>query len=150
MSLLREERLKGVDDRLTKVVRLASNYLEFDLFVVEGLRTQARQAELVKIGASKTMNSRHLVGKAVDLAPAINKEIRWDWPLFHVIFTAMRKAAVDLSQANSVIWGGVWDKPIALYSDSEREIKLYTERLQRKFGKDKKPFIDGPHYELKD
>jgi peptidoglycan LD-endopeptidase CwlK len=33
----------------------------------EGLRTRERQAALVARGASRTMNSRHLTGHAVDL-----------------------------------------------------------------------------------
>lgn len=39
------------------------------LRVLEGLRTTSRQAELVAKGFSKTMNSKHLTGRAVDLAP---------------------------------------------------------------------------------
>lgn len=146
MALLREERLKGVDERLVKVVRLAANYLDFDLLVVEGLRTQARQAELVKIGASRTMNSKHLVGRAVDLAPSLKGDVRWDWPLFFVIFTAMRKAATDLGFDNLITWGGVWDKRISQYEDAEKEVELYMTRFRRRVGR--RPFIDGPHFEL--
>lgn len=146
MALLCEERLKGVDERLVKVVRLAANYLNFDLLVVEGLRTQARQAELVKIGASRTMNSKHLVGRAVDLAPSIKGDVRWDWPLFHVIFDAMRKAAFDLKVEHAITWGGVWDRRIGRYEDSEKEVALYMARFRRKTGR--RPFVDGPHYEI--
>lgn len=146
MALIREERLKGVDERLVKVVRLAANYLDFDLLVVEGLRTQTRQAELVKIGASKTMNSKHLIGKAVDLAPFVKGYARWDWPLFHVIFDAMRKAAFDNKVENAITWGGVWDRRIGQYSESEREVELYMSRFRRKSGQ--QPFVDGPHYEI--
>ena len=37
--------------------------------MIEGLRSKERQAQLVKAGASKTTNSRHLTGHAVDLWP---------------------------------------------------------------------------------
>ena len=40
-----------------------------DVTIIEGLRTEARQAELVAQGKSKTKYSKHLEGKAVDLAP---------------------------------------------------------------------------------
>lgn len=146
MALLHEDRLKGVDERLAKVVRLAANYLDFDLVVVEGLRTQARQAELVKIGASRTMNSRHITGKAVDLAPSVGGNLRWDWPLFYTIFAAVQKAASDLGLENSIVWGGVWDKRIGQYFGPEREVELYAARFRRKGGR--RPFIDGPHYEI--
>ena len=52
------------------------------------------------------MNSRHLTGHAVDLAPYIGGEIRWDWPPFHHIAAAMKAAAAEL--AVPLTWGGDW------------------------------------------
>jgi peptidoglycan L-alanyl-D-glutamate endopeptidase CwlK len=74
--------------------------------VVEGLRTQARQRQLVQAGASQTMDSRHLTGHAVDLAPYIGGQIRWDWPPFYKIADAMKAAARELGV--SLNWGGDW------------------------------------------
>ena len=77
-----------------------------DFAVVEGLRTQARQKELVAAGASQTMNSRHITGHAIDLAPFIAGSIRWDWPPFHDIAKAMKAAAAELGVP--IVWGGDW------------------------------------------
>ncbi len=125
------ERLQGVDQRLAEVVRRASYRLPFDLLVVEGLRTKARQAEYVKQGASRTMNSYHLTGHAVDLAPWLLFEdadgngkdddgltgLRWDWPLFHIIAKAMKEEAKEVGV--DLTWGGDW-----------------------------KSFKDGPHFQI--
>lgn len=106
--LKREERLDGVTPELVKVVKAAAKTLPFDLLVVEGLRTKTRQAQLVKAGASQTMNSYHLTGHAVDLAPMVKGELRWDWPLFYPIAEAMKAAA--LAQGVALTWGGDWRK----------------------------------------
>lgn len=60
--------LKGVDKRIIKVLDEVIQH--FDFTVLEGRRTTERQAELVKDGSSKTMKSKHLRGKAVDIAPS--------------------------------------------------------------------------------
>jgi hypothetical protein len=73
--ILKAERLNTVHPDLAAVVRLAATYItEFDLLVVEGARTLAKQKEYVAKGASRTLNSKHLPGpdgyaRAVDLAP---------------------------------------------------------------------------------
>ena len=47
-----KERLKGVDHRLIMVLDEVVKY--FDITVIEGLRSQERQIQLVKEGKSKT------------------------------------------------------------------------------------------------
>lgn len=101
-----EQRLKGVHPALVEVVRRALELSQVDFVVVEGLRTLARQKELVKAGASQTMDSRHITGHAVDLAPYIAGQIRWDWPPFYKIAEAMKSAATELRVP--VDWGGDW------------------------------------------
>lgn len=61
--------LKGVHSDLVKEVRRALEISELDFTVIEGVRTKERQAQLFKQGATKTMNSRHLTGHAVDIVP---------------------------------------------------------------------------------
>lgn len=99
-------KLKGVHPDLVKVVQRAIEFTEVDFTVTEGLRTLERQRQLVKAGASKTLNSRHLTGHAVDLAALVSGEIRWDWPLYHKLAAAMKKAAVELKIP--LEWGGSW------------------------------------------
>ena len=100
------ERLRGVHPDLVAVVKRAITISEIDFTVTEGLRTKERQAQLVKAGASKTMNSRHITGHAVDLAAWVEGGIRWDWPLYAKLATAMKQAASELGVA--IIWGGDW------------------------------------------
>jgi len=97
-------RLSGVHPDLVRVVERARASASF--IVVEGLRSRERQVELVQKGASKTMNSRHLTGHAVDLAPTINGEVRWDWPLFYPLAEAVKAAAK--AEGVNVEWGGDW------------------------------------------
>ena len=68
-------RLDGVDERLVKVVCAAIKLSNVDFGVSEGLRTEERQKELVSKGASKTMKSKHLEGRAVDLVGYISGKI---------------------------------------------------------------------------
>lgn len=100
------ERMSGVHPDLVGVVKLAITLTEIDFGVTEGLRTVERQRELVAKGASKTMNSRHLTGHAVDLAAYVGSEVRWDWPLYHKIAEAMKRAAKSLGVP--IVWGGDW------------------------------------------
>lgn len=99
-------RLEGVHPDLARVIHRAIEITPVDFSVVEGLRTKERQAELVAAGASKTMNSRHLTGHAVDIAPYVGGTIRWDWPLFYQLAPAVKKAATELGV--KVEWGGDW------------------------------------------
>lgn len=99
-------RLVGVHPDLVKVVKRAIEITPTDFMVVEGLRTRARQKELVAAGASLTTNSRHITGHAVDLAPVVGGKLRWDGPLFPPIAAAMKAAASELGVA--LEWGGDW------------------------------------------
>lgn len=98
--------LEGVHPDLVKVVKRAIQITDIDFVVIEGRRTPARQAELVKAGASKTMKSRHLTGHAVDIVPLLGGKVRWDWPLYQSLALAIKKAAIDKSVP--VEWGGDW------------------------------------------
>ena len=60
-------KLKGVDTKLVNVLNEVVKY--FDIMVIEGLRSQDRQDELVAQGKSKTKFGKHVLGKAVDIAP---------------------------------------------------------------------------------
>ena len=100
------ERLQGVHPDLVKVVERAIATTDIDFTVLEGLRTVARQRQLVAAGASKTMNSRHITGHAVDLAPLLNGKVSWDWPLYHRLAKVVKQAAADVGVP--IEWGGDW------------------------------------------
>ena len=101
-----EKRLLGVHPDLIRVMRRALEISKVDFTVLEGVRTEARQAELVKAKASQTMNSRHLTGHAVDIAPLVGGEVRWDWPLYFTLAEAVKAAAAELNIP--IEWGGDW------------------------------------------
>ena len=95
--------LQGVHPDLRAVVELAISKTTQDFSVIEGVRSEHRQKQLYNSGASKTMNSRHLTGHAVDLAPY---PLSWDWEYFYPIADAMKDAAEELGV--SIEWGGDW------------------------------------------
>lgn len=108
------DRLKGVHPDLVTVVKRAIEISEYDFMVVEGLRTKETQAEYVKKGVSQTMNSRHIIGQAVDLAPLENGAIDWNNKKgqFDAVAKAILQAAKELNV--KITWGGNWkmvDKP---------------------------------------
>ena len=134
-------RLTGVHPDLVRVIERAIELTKVDFTVVEGLRTEDRQRQLVAAGASKTMKSRHLIGQAVDIAPVVAGQVRWDWPLVYRIAQAVREAAIELKV--TVTWGGVWDRPINdLSDDLADEVRQYCVRHS---GSD---FLDGPHFQI--
>lgn len=106
LGLRSKARLKGVHPDLVAVVKRAIEITDVDFTVLEGLRTVKRQEELVAKGASKTMNSRHLTGHAVDLGAWVGGTVRWDWPLYHKIADAMLQASKELNIP--LEWGGYW------------------------------------------
>jgi peptidoglycan L-alanyl-D-glutamate endopeptidase CwlK len=108
------DRLQGVHPDLVRVVKRAIKITPVDFSVVEGVRTLAKQREYFLKGKSKTMNSRHLTGHAVDLAPWVNGTIDWtDGAHWDALSRAVKEAA--LAENVPVEWGGGWatfvDKP---------------------------------------
>lgn len=99
-------RLEGVHPDLVRVVKKAAAMSSLDFTVLEGLRTLDRQRKLLAQGASKTLNSRHITGHAVDLAPLIDGKVSWDWPLYHRLAKIIKAAAAD--ENVPITWGGDW------------------------------------------
>lgn len=118
-------RLYGVHPDLQAVVKKAISITEQDFSVNEGLRSKQRQQQLFNTGKSKTLNSRHITGHAVDLLPyPFNGDVDedgianiHDWDQYYPIAEAMKQAADELDIP--IKWGGDW-----------------------------KSFPDGPHFQL--
>jgi len=91
---------------LVRVVKRAIGESPIDFTVLEGLRSRERQTVLYAKGATKTMNSRHLTGHAVDLAPVIAGQVSWDWPLYDKLALTVFAAAKD--EGVPITWGGNW------------------------------------------
>ena len=97
------ERLKGVDAKLVNVLNELIKIM--DVTVIEGLRSAERQEELLKKGATKVKYSKHIEGKAVDIAPY---PIDWDdRDRFHYMGGMIKGIAKQLNV--NVRWGGDWD-----------------------------------------
>ena len=110
--------LEGVHCDLVEVMHRAIKITKIDFAVVEGLRTESRQRQLVEEGFSTTLNSRHLTGHAVDIIPYHNGKASYQhWPAFYTLAEYVKQASRELQIP--VDWGGDW-----------------------------KSFPDGPHYQL--
>lgn len=139
--------LTGVHPDLIRVVCHAIDETDVDFRVTEGLRTLIRQKELVRLGASKTLNSKHIrqpdgFGHAVDLCAMVGGKVRWEFPLYFEIARAMQHAAKKLNV--QIIWGSVWDKTLNnLSTNLQAEVEAYKKRHP---GPD---FLDGPHFQIK-
>lgn len=99
-------RMAGVDPRLVNVIKAAAEISDVPFQVTEGLRTRERQVYLVKTGKSKTMNSYHLKGKAVDLVAMPKGEVSWNLADYRRINSFIQKAAK--AAGVTITWGGSW------------------------------------------
>ena len=133
--IFNEGRFSGVDQRLVSIAQEACQALPFDVIVVEGVRTEKRQQELYAQGRTKpgkvvtwTMNSKHIDGLAVDLAPYDHetKQILWgDVLKFNdMIRSMLRVAAAHKVKIRS---GADWNQNGVLRENRE---------------------TDSPHFEL--
>jgi peptidoglycan L-alanyl-D-glutamate endopeptidase CwlK len=136
--------LKGVHPELVAVVNRALELTVQDFSVHDGLRTVEEQKKMVASGASKTMDSRHLTGHAVDLVPYINGKLRWEWVPIYRIADTVRIAAIELG--TPIRWGGAWDITFTENPDSPEDLVIDYVARRKKAGKE--AFIDGPHFEL--
>ena len=137
--------LKGVHPDLIKVVERAIQLTAQDFSVIDGLRTLEEQKRYVASGASKTLDSRHLTGHAVDLAAYINGQARWEIVPLCDIAEAMRMAARELKMP--IRWGGCWDELLTA-SDAPPEEMIHAYQARRAAQGQPPAFIDAPHFEL--
>lgn len=114
-------RLVEVNTVLNRLFTRCASYGLGPFSITEGMRTRERQVELVESGASKTLNSRHLTGHAVDVGLWVQLDgkltLRWDWPLYEQFAQHVQLHADALGI--KIVWGGSW-----------------------------KTFKDGPHFQL--
>lgn len=101
-----KERLQGVHPDLVKVLEEAIKESPLDFSITEGLRTKERQKALFDAGKSQTMNSRHLTGKAVDIAVIKDGEVTWDFKYYQLAADHIKKVAKELKI--DIVWGGDW------------------------------------------
>lgn len=106
---------------------------EFDCTVLEGQRTPERQEELVRLGMSKTMNSKHLtqpLSYAVDVVPY---PIAWDRQAQERMrFFGGYVLGLASQLGIRLRWGGDWN----------------GSAFSEKAGLRDQNFFDLPHFEL--
>jgi len=138
-------KLEGVDSRLIDVVERAIELTKVDFGVIYGMRTLEEQEKLVAAGKSQTMKSNHLVGKAVDLMAYVDGKGVWELNVYDDLCDAMKEAAEELG--TPVKWGAAWSEgDIRTYPGTAEEAMMKYIDLRRSQGR--RPFIDGPHFEL--
>jgi len=139
------DRMQGVDERMVSVVKFAITATKTDFGVICGLRTIEEQRELVKNGASQTMKSKHIDGLAVDLLAYCGSRGSWELNLYDDLADAMKEGAEAAGVA--VRWGAAWhiDDIRTWDGTMEEAMNAYVDR-RREQGR--RPFIDGPHFEL--
>lgn len=113
-----DRKLRGVDPDLARKVKAIIRDVAahgHTLTVTEGKRSRARQAWLWASGRSrrgpiltKTMQSKHLTGRAVDLAPMEDGKVVWDpkHPAWALLARAAKAHGLTSGYHD---WG--WDYP---------------------------------------
>ena len=143
-------KLEGVRPDMVETVKLAIKLTRVDFGVTCGLRTVEEQKKLVATGRSQTMNSKHIpqsdeYSHAVDVLAYIDGDVCWELNVYDEICDAMAAAAKETGA--SIKWGAAWSEgDIRTYKGTAEDamkayIKLRTDQNRR-------PFIDGPHFEL--
>mgnify|MGYP006233963065 FL=1 len=139
------DRMKGIDPDLQKVVEEAIKITEVDFGVTCGMRTVAEQEELVAKGASQTMKSKHLEGRAVDLVAYLGPRISWELNLYDDIANAIAIAAAKVNIP--IKWGAAWTVgDISIYKGKMED--AMNEYIDLRRSKGRRPFIDAPHFEM--
>ena len=144
------EKLEGVNPLLVDTVKRAIQLSKVDFGVIYGVRSLAEQEKLYKAGRSQTMKSRHLIQEdgtshAVDLMAYDGNNPSWDIVMYDDIADAMRAAAKETGA--KICWGAAWqiDDITKWDGTMEEAMNAYID-LRR--SQSRRPFIDGPHFQL--
>ena len=100
-------RLDKVHPDLQKVFKEAIKEAPFDFSITCGLRTKEEQQKLFNEGKSKTMNSRHLTGNAVDVCVLVGGKASWAFEHYSKLSEHVLKVAKE--QGIPLVWGGSWE-----------------------------------------
>jgi len=145
LSSRSEGRLGGIEPDLIEVVKTAITLTKIDFGVTCGMRTVQEHEALVAKGASQTMKSKHLEGRAVDLVAYVGSSVTWQLNMYDDLADAMAAAAGKLNVP--LKWGAAWSVGNIAEWDGTMEdaMNSYVD-LRRSQGR--RPFIDAPHFEM--
>ena len=143
-------KLEGVHPVLVDTVKRAIEVSSVDFGVIYGVRSLAEQKRLYEAKRSQTMKSKHLVQEdgyshAVDLMAYDGSDPSWDIVMYDDIADAMKEASIETGA--KICWGAAWHiNDISEWSGTmEQAMNAYVD-LRRSSGR--RPFIDGPHFQL--
>ena len=144
------EKLEGVNPVLVDTVKEAIKVSLVDFGVIYGVRDLAEQKRLYEAGRSQTMRSKHLLqdddtSHAVDLMAYDGSNPSWELVMYDDIADAMKAAAKETGA--KIRWGAAWniDNIVEWERPMEEAMNHYID-VRRSQGR--RPFIDGPHFEL--
>ena len=144
------KKLEGVNPQLVDTVERAIKLSKVDFGVIYGVRTLDEQKKLYEAGRSQTMRSKHLLqdddtSHAVDLMAYDGKNPSWELTMYDDIADAM-KAAAKITGAK-IRWGAAWN--IDNIADWDRPMEdAMNNYIDVRRSQGRRPFIDGPHFEL--
>ena len=145
LSTRSTDRMAGIEPDLIEMVKTAITLTKVDFGVTCGMRTLAEQEALVAKGASQTMKSKHLEGRAVDLVAYVGPNITWALNMYDDLADAMADAA--RIHGVPIKWGAAWSVGnIAEWDGSMEDAMNSYVDLRR--SQSRRPFIDAPHFEL--
>lgn len=144
------KKLEGVHPDMVDTVKRAIELTTVDFGVTYGVRTLAEQERLYKSGRSQTMKSKHLIqgdgySHAVDLVAYDGSDVVWEINVYDNIADAMAQAANEVGC--KIKWGAAWSVGnIAEYVGTMED--AMNEYVDLRRSQSRRPFIDGPHFEL--
>ena len=144
------QKLVDVHEDLVETVKRAIELTKIDFGVIYGVRSLAEQEKLFNSGRSQTMKSKHLIqdsgySHAVDVVAYDGPDVVWEINVYDDICDAFKQAAEELGVA--IKWGAAWSEgDIRSYSGTAEDAMNAYIDLRRSQGR--RPFIDGPHFEL--
>ncbi len=114
--------LEPIDERLQKLAVEARRITPIPFEITEGMRSEARQKYLVETGKSRTMQSKHLIGKAFDFAAMPGGKLSWKIDDYRAIVDrAFKTAERSLRLEGMFDYGAYWHE-----------------------------IVDGPHVQIRD
>ena len=143
-------KLEGVHPTMVDTVKRAIEVSSVDFGVIYGVRSLAEQKRLYEAKRSQTMKSKHLVQEdgyshAVDLMAYDGNNPSWDIVMYDDIADAMKAAAKETGA--TIRWGAAWN--IDNIADWERPMEdAMNNYIDVRRSQGRRPFIDGPHFEL--
>lgn len=144
-------KLEGVHPQMVETVVKAIAKTTVDFGVTYGVRTESEQKKLFDSGRSQTMKSKHLIQEdnyshAVDLVAYDGSNVVWELNVYDEVADAMAEASREVGCR--LRWGAAWHiDDIGAYGGSMEDAMNEYIDLRRSQGR--RPFIDAPHFELR-